>query len=80
MEEDIFEVTPVAALSATTAIFLELAALLHKRGALSAGELGRNLLAAAGEAGADENARCVVSTLRRVGQSLVDGFPESADA
>src|SRR6478735_883822 len=59
MEEDIFEVTPVATLAATTALFLELTALLHKRGAISAGELGRNLLAASTEAGAEENARCV---------------------
>jgi len=76
MEEDIFEVTPVAALAATTTLFLELTALLHKRGAISAGELGRNLLAASTEAGVEDNARCVASTLRRVGQSLVDGFPD----
>jgi hypothetical protein len=77
MDEDVFEVTPVAALSATTALFLELAALLHKRGLISAPELGRNLLAAAAEAGADLNVRCVVSTLRDVGQSLIDGFPDA---
>ena len=76
MDEEVFEVTPVAALSATTALFLELAALLHKRGLISAAELGRNLLAAAAEAGAEESARCVASTLKQVGQSLVDGFPE----
>jgi hypothetical protein len=76
MDEDVWEVTPVAALSATTALFLELAALLHKRGMISAPELGRNLLAAATEAGAETNVRCVVSTLRSVGQSLIDGFPE----
>jgi hypothetical protein len=76
MDDEVLEVTPVAALSATTALFLELAALLHKRGAISASELGRNLLAAATEAGAEGNVRCVVSTLRAVGQSLVDGFPE----
>lgn len=76
MDEEVLEVTPVAALSATTALFLELAALLHKRGAISAPELGRNLLAAAAEAGAEGNVRCVVSTLRAVGQSLVDGFPQ----
>jgi hypothetical protein len=77
MDEDIWEVTPAAALSATTALFLELTALLHKRGMISAPELGRNLLAAATEAGAEVNVRCVVSTLRSVGRSLIDGFPES---
>ena len=77
MDEDIWEVTPAAALSATTALFLELTAVLHKRGMISAPELGRNLLAAATEAGAEVNVRCVVSTLRSVGQSLIDGFPES---
>ena len=77
MDQDVFEVTPTAALSATTALFLELAALLHKRGLISAPELGRNLLTAAAEAGADSNVRCVVSTLRDVGQSLVDGFPDA---
>ena len=77
MDEDIWEVTPAAALSATTALFLELTAVLHKRGMISAPELGRNLLAAATEAGAAVNVRCVVSTLRSVGQSLIDGFPES---
>lgn len=76
MDEDVWEVTPVAVLSTTTAMFLELAALLHKQGVISAPELGRNLLAAATEAGADANVRCVVGTLKRVGQSLVDGFPE----
>ncbi len=76
MDEDVWEVTPTAALSATTALFLELAALLHKRGMISAPELGRNLLAAATEAGADVHVRCVVTTLRSVGQSLIDGFPE----
>ncbi len=76
MDQDVFEVTPTAVLSATTAMFLELAALLHKRGLISAPELGRNLLAAAAEAGADSNVRCVVSTLRDVGQSLVDGFTD----
>jgi hypothetical protein len=76
VDQDVWEVTPVAALSATTALFLELTALLHKRGMISAPELGRNLLAAATEAGAEVNVRCVVSTLRNVGQSLIDGFPE----
>ena len=76
MDEDVWEVTPAAALSATAALFLELTALLHKRGMISAPELGRNLLAAATEAGAEANVRCVVSTLRSVGQSLIDGFPE----
>lgn len=77
MAKDVFEVTPMAALSATTALFLELAALLHKRGSISAVELGRNLLAASAEAGADSNVRCVVSALRNVGQSLVDGFRDA---
>jgi hypothetical protein len=76
VDEDVWEVTPAAALSATTALFLELAALLHKRGMISAPELGRNLMAAAMEGGAEVNVRCVVSTLRAVGQSLIDGFPE----
>ena len=76
MDDDVWEVTPAAALSTTTALFLELAALLHKRGVVSAPDLGRNLLAASTEAGADVNVRCVVSTLRSVGQSLIDGFPE----
>ena len=80
MDEDVSEVTevtPAAALSATAALFLELTALLHKRGVISAPELGRNLLAAATtEAGAEVNVRCVVSTPRSVGQGLIDGFPE----
>lgn len=76
MDEDVWEVTPVAVLSTTTALYLELAALLHKQGVISAPELGRNLLAAAIEAGADTNDRCVVGTLKRVGQSLMDKFPE----
>ena len=76
MDEDVWEVTPAAALSATTALYVELIALLHKRGMISAPELGRNLMAAATEAGADVNVRCVVNTLRSVGQSLIDGFPE----
>ena len=77
MDEDIREVTPTAMLSATTALFLELTALLHKRGVISAPELGRNLLAAAAEAGAEPPVRCVVSTLKNVGQSLIEGFPDS---
>ena len=77
MDEDVSEViTPAAALSITTALFLELIAVLHKRGVISAPELGRNLLAAATEAGADVHVRSVVSTLRNIGQSLIDGFPE----
>jgi hypothetical protein len=78
MDQDVFEVTPTGALSATTALFLELTALLHKRGLISANELGRNLLAAAAEAGAESNVRCVVSTLRDVGQSLIDRFPDAS--
>jgi hypothetical protein len=77
MDEDVYEVTPTATLAATTALFLELTALLHKRGLISAPELGRNLLAAATEAGAEPNVRSVVRTLKSVGQSLIDGFPES---
>lgn len=76
MDEEVWEVTPAAALSTTTALFLELTAVLHKRGVISAPELGRNLLAAATEAGADVHVRGVVSTLRNIGQSLIDGFPE----
>lgn len=76
MDEEIWEVTPAAALSITTALFLELTAVLHQRGVISAPALGRNLMAAASEAGADANVRGVVSTLRNVGTSLIDGFPE----
>lgn len=76
MDEDVWGVTPAAALSTTTALFWELTALLHKRGVISAPELGRNLLAAATEAGADVNVCGVVGPLRSIGQSLVDGFPE----
>jgi hypothetical protein len=76
MDEDIWEVTPAATLSTTTALFLELASMLHKQGVISAPELGRNLLSAAAEAGADLNVRCVVSTLKSVGQSLIDAFPD----
>ena len=75
MDEDVWGVTPAAALSTTTALFWELTALLHKRGVISAPELGRNLLAAT-EAGADVNVCGVVSPLRSIGQSLVDGFLE----
>ena len=76
MDQDVYEVTPVATLAATTALFLELTALLHKRGLISATELGRNLLAAASEAGTEGSERSVVGTLRAVGQSLIDGFPD----
>ena len=41
MDEGVWEVTPAAALSTTTALFLELTAVLHKRGVISAPELGR---------------------------------------
>lgn len=74
MDEDLWEVTPAAALSTTTALFLELTAVRHKRGVISVSELGRNLLAAATEAGADADVRGVVSTPRHIGQSLIDGF------
>ena len=76
MDEKAWEVTPAAALSTMTALFLELTAVLHNRGVISAPELGRNLMAAATEGGADANVQGVVSTLRGIGQTLIDGFPE----
>ncbi len=76
MDDEVWEVTPAAALSTTTALFLELTAVLHKRGVISAPELGRNLLATATEAGADADVRGVVITLRNIGQSLIDGFSQ----
>jgi hypothetical protein len=71
MDADVFEVTPVAALST---LFLELSAALDKSGVISAAALGRNILAAADEAEASDSARSAVATLRSVGQSLVDQF------
>ena len=76
MDADVFEVTPVAALSVTTTLFLELSASLDKSGVISAAALGRNILAAAREAEADDSGRSVVLTLRNVGQSLVDQFDD----
>jgi hypothetical protein len=74
MDEEVFEVTPVAALSVTTTLFLELSAALHKSGAISAASLGQNILASAREAEAADGDRSVVSTLRNVGQGLIDQF------
>jgi len=74
MDADIFEVTPVAVLSVTTTLFLELSAALDKSGVLSAAALGRNILAAANEAELDDGGRGVAATLRNIGQSLVDQF------
>lgn len=74
MDAEVFEVTPVAVLSVTTTLFLELSAALEKTGAISAAALGRNLLAAANEAEADDGARSIAITLRNVGQSLIEQF------
>ena len=74
MDADVFEVTPVAALTITTTLFLELSAALDKSGVISAAALGRNILAAANEAEAEDRARSIAATLRSVGQSLVDQF------
>ena len=74
MDAEVFEVTPVAAMSVCTTLFLELSAALDKSGAISAAALGRNILAAAKEAEADDSALGVAITLRSVGQSLIDQF------
>jgi hypothetical protein len=77
MDADIFEITPVATLSVTTTLFLELSAALDKSGVISAAALGRNILAAANEAEMGDVGRSVVITLRNVGQSLLDQFDGS---
>jgi hypothetical protein len=74
MDADVIEVTPVAALTITTTLFLELSAALDKSGVISAAALGRNILAAAKEAEAEDRARSIAATLRSVGRSLVDQF------
>jgi hypothetical protein len=76
MDADVFEVTPVAALSVTTTLFLELSAALDKSGVISAAALGRNILAAANEVDTEDHARSIAATLRSVGQSLIDQFDQ----
>ncbi len=79
MNEEVSEVTPTAALSVTTTLFLELSASLHKQGVISATELGGNLLAAAREAEVAGDDRAVVVTLHNVGQSLIDEFGSNSE-